>query len=148
MVENRFDIDNKDFDKFITVKIYVNGIFLIEDEADKQLTLKINLSNFENYKRDYCSIFKNFIEEKVKKYIVNKIKEKSCNVVELSRKNNIPIKNILYSIFVNNRIDNIDIIWSSSSIKEFTYIPIKHYLENDEDTLYLKTKKFKFKKSF
>jgi hypothetical protein len=66
----------------------------------------------------------------------------------MSRKNSIPIKNILYTIFINNRIDNIDIIWSSSSIKEFKYVPIKHYLEYEEDTLNLKTKKFKFKKSF
>jgi hypothetical protein len=48
----------------------------------------------------------------------------------------------------NLPIDNIEIIWSSSSIKEFKYVPIKHYLEYEEDTLNLKTKKFKFKKSF
>ena len=143
-----FDIDNKDFDKFINVKIYVNGLFLIDNEADKLLSLKINISNFESHKRENCDIFKSYIEEKIKKYIIKKIKENNGNIIELSRKNNIPIKNILYSIFINNRIDNIEIIWSSSSIKEFKYVPIKHYLEHDEDTLYLKTKKFKFKKSF
>jgi hypothetical protein len=148
MIKNNFDNDNKDFDKYINVNIYINGLFLINDEKDKLITLKINMSNFENNKKENCDIFKPFIEEKIKKYIVEKIKENCLNVVEMSRKNNIPIKNILYSIFINNRIDNIDIIWSSSSIKEFKYVPIKHYLDFEEDALYLKTKKFKFKKSF
>jgi hypothetical protein len=127
---NRFDINNKDFDKFIIVNI------------------KINVSNFENYKKENCEIFRLYIEEKIKKFVVTKIKEKNLNVVEFSRKYNIPIKNILYSIFINTRIDNIDIIWSPSSIKEFKYVPIQHYLDYEEDTLYLKTKRFKFKKTF
>jgi hypothetical protein len=152
MIQSTLNIDfnnnNKDFDKFINVVIIVNGLFLINNEEDKYVTLKINMSDFENNKKENCDIFKPYIEEKIKKYIVQKIKEKSINVVELSRQNNIPVKNILYSIFINNRIDNIEIIWSSSSIKEFRYIPIKHYLDYEEDTLYLKTKKFKFKKSF
>jgi hypothetical protein len=88
------------------------------------------------------------LEDKVKKHVVKKIKENCKNVVELSRKHKIPIKNIMYSFFVNNRIDNIEIVWSASSIKEFRYVPIKHYIEFEEDTLYLKTKQFKFKKSF
>jgi hypothetical protein len=145
---NNFDIDNKDFDKFIVVHIYINGLFLLEKDEDKSITIKINISAFENYKKDICEVFRLYIEDKIKKYIVKKIKDNTNNIVELSRKNNIPIKNILYSIFINNRIDNIDIIWSSSSIKEFKYVPIRHYLENEEDSLYLKTKKFKFKKSF
>ena len=147
-MSNNFNIDNKDFDKFININIYINGLFLIDDEEDKIVSLKINLSNFENYKKDNCEVFKTYIEEQVKKHIIKKIKEKCYNIVEMSRKHKIPIKNILYSIFINNRIDNIDIIWSSSSIKEFKYVPIKHYLEYEEDTLNLRTKKFKFKKSF
>lgn len=145
---NRFDINNKDFDKFIIVNIYINGIFLLEKEEEKILMIKINVSNFENYKKENCEIFRLYIEEKIKKFVITKIKEKNLNVVEFSRKYNIPIKNILYSIFINNRIDNIDIIWSPSSIKEFKYVPIQHYLDYDEDTLYLKTKRFKFKKTF
>ena len=147
-MNNKFDYDNKDFDKFINVNIYINGIFLIETDEDKLFSLRINVSNFENYKKETCEVFRNFLEEKIKKYIIRKIKESCNNVIELSRSKKIPIKNILYSYFINNRIDNIDIIWSSSSLKEFKYIPAKHYLENHEDILLLKTKKFKFKKSF
>jgi hypothetical protein len=147
-MSNIFDSDNKDFDKFININVYINGLFLIEKEEDKFISLKINLSNFENHKKSNVDVFKNYIEEKVKKHIVKKIKENSGNIVEISRAQNIPVKNILYSIFINNRIDNIEIIWSSSSIKEFKYVPVKHYLDYEEDSLNLKTKKFKFKKSF
>ena len=143
-----FDKDDKDFDKFINVNICVNGLFLIETEEEKMLSLKINISNFENYKKETCDIFRPFIEEKIKKHIVLMIKEKCNNIVELSRKNSIPIKNILYSVFINNRIDNIEILWSGSAIKEFKFVPITHYLQHHQDTLYLKTNKFKFKKSF
>jgi hypothetical protein len=147
-MNNNFDDDNKDFDKFINVIIYINGIFLIETEQDKTFSLKINVSNFENYKKETCEVLRLFLEQKIKKYIIKKIKESCNNIIELSKNKKIPIKNILYSYFINNRIDNIDIIWSSSSLKEFNYVPVKHYLENDEDTLFLKTTKFKFKKSF
>jgi hypothetical protein len=147
-MSNIFDSDNKDFDKFININVYINGLFLIENEEDKEFSLKINLSNFESHKKDNIDVFKNYIEDKVKKHIVKKIKENSGNIVEISRKQNIPVKNILYSTFINNRIDNIEIIWSSSSIKEFKYVPIKHYLDYEEDSLNLRTKKFKFKKSF
>jgi len=140
--------NQKDFDKYINLNIYINGLFLINNDDDRLITLKINMSKFENYKKECCNIFQPFIEEKIKKYIVKKIKENCNNVIEMGRKNNTPIKNILYSIFINNRIDNIEIIWSASAIKEFKYVPIKHYLDYQEDTLYLKTKKFKFKKSF
>lgn len=147
-MSNIFDSDNKDFDKFININVYINGLFLIENEDDKNVSLKINLSNFESHKKDNIDVFKNYIEDKVKKHIVKKIKEHSGNIVEISRNQNIPVKNILYSTFINNRIDNIEIIWSSSSIKEFKYVPIKHYLDYEEDSLNLRTKKFKFKKSF
>lgn len=147
-MSNFFDSDSKDFDKFININIYINGLFLIENEEDKTVSLKINLSNFENHKKDNIDVFKNYIEDKVKKHIVKKIKEHNSNIIEMSRKYKIPIKNILYSTFINNRIDNIEIIWSSSSIKEFKYVPIKHYLDYEEDSLNLRTKKFKFKKSF
>ena len=140
--------NEKDFDKFININIYVNGLFLINNDEDKVMNLKINMANFQNYKKDNCDIFKTYIEEKIKKYIVKKIKDNCSNIIEMSRNYKIPVKNILYSTFINNRIDNIEIIWSPSSIKEFKYVPIKHYIDYEEDTLYLKTKNFKFKKSF
>ena len=146
-MKHSFEDENKDFDKFININIIINGLFLIKEE-DKVITMKINLSSFENHKKENCIVFKKYIEDNIKKYIVKKIKENSSNIIDISRKNNIPVKNILYSTFINNRIDNIDIIWSASAIKEFEYVPVKHYLEYEEDTLYLKTKKFKFKKSF
>ncbi len=147
MINSNFDNNGKDFDKYLNVNIIINGLFLIKDQ-DKILELKINIANFENYKKEYCNILKSYLEEKTKKYIVSKLKENKDNIIELSRINNIPVKNILYSIFINNRIDNIDIIWSPSAIKEFEYVPIRHYINYDEDTLYLKVKRFKFKKSF
>ena len=147
-MNNNFDYDKKDFDKFINVNIYINGIFLIETEEEKMLQLRINVSNFQNYKKENCEAFRLYLEEKIKKYVIVKIKENCNNIIELSKRKKIPIKNILYSYFINNRIDNIDIIWNSSSLKEFKYVPIKHYLENHEDILLLKIKKFKFKKSF
>jgi hypothetical protein len=147
-IKTNFEEDNKDFDKFINVNVYINGLFLINKEEERLFKIKINMNHFENNKKENCDIFKPFIEEKIKKYVVQKIKENTHNIIKLSRENQIPVKNILYSIFINNRIDNIDIIWSSSSIKEFLHVPVKHYLTYGEDTLYLKTKKFKFKKSF
>lgn len=140
--------NEKDFDKFINIIIYVNGLFLINNDDDKLMNLKINMANFQNYKKENCDIFKTYIEEKIKKYIVKKIKDNCNNIIEMSRTYKVPVKNILYSIFINNRIDNIEIIWSPSSVKEFKYVPIKHYIDYEEDTLYLKTKNFKFKKSF
>ena len=84
----------------------------------------------------------------MKKYIVIKIKEKCQNVIDFKKKYNIPVKNILHSMFINNRIDNIEIIWSGSAVKEFLYVPTTHYLEYPEDLLILKTYKFKFKINF
>lgn len=144
----------KDFEKYITVYITIDGLFLIDKDEDKNLKLKIDLSKFKyhiNMKKDdivKCDIIRSYIEENVKKYIIQKIKEKDINVIEISKKYDVPVKNILYTIFINNRIDNIDILWSSSSLKEFLYVPLEHYLDNQEDSLYLRTKKFKFTKSF
>jgi len=139
--------DTQDFDKYIIAQIYINGLFLLEEE-EKFISFKINLKNFENYKKEKCSVFKEYLEENIKKYIINKIKEKCINIIEFKKKYNIPVKNVIYSLFINNRIDNIDIIWSGSAIKEFEYVPTTHYLEYQEDMLILKTKKFKFKSNF
>jgi len=139
--------DTLDFDKFILAQVYINGIFMLEEE-EKYMSFKINLKNFEDYKKEKCSVFKDFVEENIKKYIVSKIKEKCTNIIEFKKKYNIPVKNIIYSLFINNRIDNIDIVWSGSAIKEFLYVPTTHYLEHQEDILLLKTMKFKFKSNF
>jgi hypothetical protein len=37
------------------------------------------------------------------------MKEKCVNIVELSRRLNIPVKHILHCYFINNRIENIEI---------------------------------------
>ena len=81
------------------------------------MNIKINMANFQNYKKENCDIFKIHIEEKIKKYIVKKIKDNCNNIIEMSRNYKIPVKNILYSIFINNRIDNIEIIWSPHRLK-------------------------------
>ena len=62
----------------------------------------------------------------------------------MSKKNNISLHNIVQCLFINNKIDNILIEWSSSSLKEFLYVPNKHYLiyfEEQQDHL-LKIKKY------
>ena len=147
-MDSLFENNNDDFNKCINIYIYINGMILLTTDEDKLLQLKLNVANFDDYKNNTCNILKSYIEDKVKKYIIIKIKENCNNIVEFSRNNNIPVKNILYTIFINNKINNIDIIWSSSSIKEFEYVPIKHYLEHTEEPLILKTTRFKFKKTF
>ena len=122
---------------------------LIPKKKDELISgILICFKEYEDYKKEKCSVFKDFVEENIKKYIVNKIKEKCTNIIKFKKKYNISVKNIIYSLFINNRIDNIDIIWSGSAIKEFTYVPTTHYLEYQEDILLLKTKKFKFKTNF
>ena len=145
---DEFNNTFKNFDKFVNINVYINNFFFIDNENEKFLNLKINISNFEYCKENKCDILKKYIEDKVKKHLICKIKEKCTNIVDISKKFNIPIKNVLYSYFINNRIDNIEIIWSSSAIKEFEYVPIQHYLNHQDDVLYLKTKKFKFLKKF
>ena len=77
-------------------------MLLIEKEEDKLLTLKLNISNFENYKNNNCDVFQTHIEDKIKKYVIKKIKENCTNIIEFSKKNNIPVKNILYTLFLHH----------------------------------------------
>ncbi len=133
-----------DFEQNILVHIYYDKIALL-NEDEKHLQIKLNVNEFQNYLNERCEIFKYKIENLIKEDIVKKLKGKINNVVEISRKYNIPVKNLLYTLFINNRIDNIEIIWSSSALKEFTYIPIKHYIENQDDSLVLKVKSIKWK---
>ncbi len=133
-----------DFEQNILVHIYYDKIILL-NENEKYFQIKLNLNEFKNYLDTTCEIFKYKIEKLMKEDIIQKLKGKINNVVEISRKYNIPVKNLLYTLFINNRIDNIEIIWSSSALKEFTYIPIKHYIENQDDSLVLKVKSIKWK---
>lgn len=146
LTEHITNYENKDFDKFIPIQILIEGIYFIENEEDKTYKMNIKYSDFELFQDSTMDILKPKIEEKLKKYIILKIKENCKNTVELSRKYNIPIKKILYCYFINNRIDNLEIIWSSSSIKEFKYIPVKHYIEYMDDFVLLKVKGLKLKK--
>jgi hypothetical protein len=133
-----------DFEQNILVHIYYDKISLL-NEDEKYFQIKLNLNEFQNYLNENCEVFKYKIENLMKEDIIKKLKKKINNVVEISRKHKIPVKNLLYSLFINNRIDNIEIIWAASSIKEFTYIPIKHYLENQDDSLILKVKSIQWK---
>ena len=139
---------NFGFDRYIDINIYIYGLFILEKEEDTLFKLKFNVSQFNKHKGELFGIFKNFIEKKVKIYVVKKIKEKCNNIIELSINHNISVKNILHTIFINNKLENIEIEWSSASLKEFLYVPIQHYLDYPEDTLLLKINTFKFKKYF
>tara|TARA_A100001015_G_scaffold313951_1_gene422345 strand:+ start:1459 stop:1899 length:441 start_codon:yes stop_codon:yes gene_type:complete len=139
---------NKGFDRYIDINIYIYGLFIIENEEDMLFNLKLNTSKFIGNENDNFEIFRKFIEDELKKYVILKIKEKCKNIVEISIKYNVPVKNILHSIFINNKIENIEIEWSPSSLKEFLYVPIKHYLEFHENNLILKTQNFRFHKYF
>ena len=139
---------NKGFDRYIDINIYIYGLFILDDNDDILLKIQLNTSQFTGHEDEKFIIFKEYIEEEVKKYIILKMKEKCNNVVEISLKYNIPVQNILNCIFINNKIENIEIQWSSSSLKEFLYVPIKHYIDYHENNLILKTEDFKVKKYF
>ena len=142
------EISHFGFDRYIDIHIYIYGLFILEEEKDNIFHLKINVSQFNDHKNDLFGIFRDYIEKELKIYIIKKIKEKCTNIIELSLKYDVNIKNILHTIFINNKYDNIEIEWSSSSLKEFLYVPIKHYLDYHEDILLLKTNSFKIKKYF
>jgi len=43
--------DILDFDKFILAQVYINVIFILEEE-EKYISFKINLKNVEDYKKE------------------------------------------------------------------------------------------------
>lgn len=138
-----FEYSN-DFDRFINLTIYIYGINLLNDNNYIKMNMKISIQDIKKFENENFEVFKDKIENEVKKFIVKNIKEKSQNIVELSKNNNIQLNNIVKCIFINNKINNISIEWSSSSLKEFLYVPNKHYLIYFEDDLLLKTKKIYF----
>jgi hypothetical protein len=146
LTEHITNYENKDFDKFINIQILIDGIYFLEKEEDRTFKMNLRYSDFEIFQDAKMDILRHKIEEKTKKYIIKQIKENCHNTVEIARKYNIPVKNMLYCYFINNRIDNIELIWSSSSIKEFNYIPVKHYLDYNDDFVLLKVKGLKLKK--
>ena len=138
-----FEYSN-DFDRFINISIYIYGLNLLNNCDYLKMNMKINIQDLKQNENEYFDIFRLKIENEVKKFIVHTIKEQKQNIIEMSKKNNISLHNIVQCLFINNKIDNILIEWSSSSLKEFLYVPIKHYLIYFEDDLMLKTTKICF----
>lgn len=137
--------NSNDFDRFINLTIYIYGINLLNDTEDNVMDMKISIQDIKKNKNNNFEIFRENIENEVKKFIVTKLKEKCTNIVEISKNNNISLHNIVQCLFINNKIDNIFIEWSSSSLKEFLYVPNNHYIIYFEDNILLKTKKISFK---
>lgn len=138
-----FEYSN-DFDRFINITIYIFGINLLNNDENFNMNMKISIEDIKKYKNNFFEVFREKIENEVKKFIVKKIKDNCMNVIDISKKNNISLNNIVQCIFINNKIQNIHIEWSSSSLKEFLYVPNKHYLLYFEDNIFLKTSKIKF----
>ena len=138
-----FEYSN-DFDRFINITIYIFGINLLNNDENFNMNMKISTEDIKKYKNNFFEVFREKIENEVKKFIVKKIKDSYINVIDISKKNNISLNNIVQCIFINNKIQNIHIEWSSSSLKEFLYVPNKHYLIYFEDNIFLKTSKIKF----
>ena len=136
--------NSNDFDRFINLTIYIYGINLLTD-SDMIMNMNINIQDIKKNKTDTFDIFRTKIEDEVKKFIVIKMKENYTNVVKISKNNNISLHHIIQCLFINNKIDNIYIEWSSSSLKEFLYVPNNHYLLYFEDNIMLKTSKVTFK---
>jgi len=141
-----FEYSN-DFDRFINISIYIYGLNLLNNCDYIKMNMKINIQDLKHHENEYFDIFRLKIENEVKKFIVHTIKEQKQNIIEMSKKNNISLHNIVQCLFINNKLDNILIEWSSSSLKEFLYVPNKHYLIYFEDDLMLKTKKICFQYS-
>jgi len=136
--------NSNDFDRFINLTIYIYGINLLNDNEDNVMDMKISIQDIKKNKNTTFDIFRKKIENEVKKFIVTKLKENCTNIVDISKNNNISLHNIVQCLFINNKIDNIFIEWSSSSLKEFLYVPNNHYLIYFEDNILLKTKKINF----
>ena len=110
-------INSNDFDRFINITIYINGIQLIENEKDMKLNIQLSIYELEKNKNTQFQVFKDTLEQQVKKYVVQKIKENCSNVIDISKKYEISLKNIVKCIFINNKIEHLVIEWSSSSLK-------------------------------
>ncbi len=132
-----------DFEQNVIVHIYYDGIILF-DEKDKYFEMRLNMNEFRNYMTDTCQLLKYQIEKRVKEDLITKLRQKIDNVVRVSRETGIPVKYLLNTYFLNNRHQQIEIIWAPSAIKEFTYVPLHHYITQQEDSLILKIRDIKF----
>ncbi len=132
-----------DFEQNVIVHIYYDGIILF-DEKDKYFEMRLNMNEFRNYMTDTCQLLKYQIEKRVKEDLITKLRQKIDNVVRVSRETGIPVKYLLNTYFLNNRHQQIEIIWAPSAIKEFTYVPLHHYITHQEDSLILKIRDIKF----
>ncbi len=133
-----------EFEQHILVHIHYDGIILLEDH-EKYFQLKLNVSEFANYVNETCEVFKYKIESSIKSDLVTKLKSKIENVIEISRKYKIPVKHLLHTRFMNHQSNQIEIVWSSSALKEFQYVPTRHYFQHRDDSLTLRVKGFRFR---
>jgi hypothetical protein len=132
-----------DFDRFINISVYIFGVQFLQED-DMKMDIQLHVEDLKNNKNKTFEVFREKIELNVKKYIVEKIKKNTSNIIEISKKFNVPIFSIVQCIFINNKIDHLQIEWSSSALKEFFYVPNHHYLTYFEDNLTLKVNKIKF----
>ncbi len=132
-----------DFEQHILVHIYYDGIILL-DESEKYFQIKLNLNEFHQYMDETCDVLKYKIEQEMRTDLIRKLKSKIQNVVSISRSFKIPVKHVLHTLFMNNRANNIEIMWSPSALKEFKYVPMKHYITYRDDSLTLNVKGIKF----
>ena len=132
-----------DFEQNVIVHVYYADIKLF-DESDRYFEMKLSMNEFRDYMKETCQLLKYKIEQRVKDDLIIKLRSKIDNVVRVSRETGIPVKYLLNTYFLNNRHHHIEIIWSPSAIKEFTYVPLHHYITHQEDSLILKVRDIRF----
>lgn len=127
-----------EFEEYMMVHIYFDGILLLETSEDRYCSIRLSLREFEGWKEEKCDILRHTIEEKCKAVLAERLRSKIGNVVETAHRYNLPVKRIIQTYFINQRYDHMKIEWSPSAMKEFMYVPAKHYMENPQDSLILK----------
>ena len=105
----------------------------------------MDIKSFTKLSRPIIGIYDLFIPSIIRTYSNSEL-----NIYVVKKQEDMRIDLVMLSMYIQDvyTLDNIDIIWSGSAIKEFTYVPTNHYLEHQEDILLLKTMKFKFKSNF
>ena len=135
---------NHDFEEYVMVHIYLDGIVLFESQEERYCTIRLSLNEVEGWREEKCEILRHTIEDRFKVSLAERLRSKIQNVVETSRKYDLPVKRIIQTYFINQRYDHMKIEWSPSAKKEFQYVPMKHYLENRQDSLILKVQSVSF----